>query len=211
MDKESFVRYWHSEDVHDGKVRQVIQDTEQVRVLVDTSDGRLVTFEFSGVESVSLNRPEGMLLYSLTEIGSAPPHRKFVFTNWEEDDEARLEVMATDMVQIHDTSRQETLEARQIPIACNLNDSDFQERRAGLLGTVKAGVVETKELEDGYAYHFPSDVSWLATLANLITVERACCPFLRFNLRLEPAEGPIWLELTGPPGTKDFLNSIFGD
>ena len=107
MDKESFVRYWHSEDVHDGRVRQVIQDAEHVRVLVDTPDGRLVTFEFSGVESVSLNRPEGMLLYSLTEIGSAPSHRTFVFTNWEEDDEARLELMATDMVQIHDSSLKE--------------------------------------------------------------------------------------------------------
>jgi len=102
------------------------------------------------------------------------------------------------------------MEASELPIACNLTDSDFQERRAGVLKTVAGGVVETKELADGYAYRFPSDISWLATLAQLITVERACCPFLRFNLRLEPAEGPIWLELTGPPRTKDFLNSIFG-
>src|SRR5467141_2429518 len=103
------------------------------------------------------------------------------------------------------------MEASEFPIVCNLTDSDFRERRAGLLKTVAGGVVETKELEDGYAYRFASDVSWLTTLAELITVERACCPFLRFNLRIEPAEGPIWLELTGPPGTKDFLNSIFGD
>ena len=101
------------------------------------------------------------------------------------------------------------MEANELPIACNLTDSDFQERRAGLLKTVSGGVAETKELEDGYAYRFPSDVSWLATLANVITIERECCPFLRFNLRLEPAEGPIWLELTGPPGTREFLNSIF--
>jgi hypothetical protein len=68
-----------------------------------------------------------------------------------------------------------------------------------------------KELQDGYAYRFPSDSAWLATLSKLITVERECCPFLRFQLRLEPADGPIWLELTGPLGTKDFLNSIFGE
>ena len=103
------------------------------------------------------------------------------------------------------------MEAREIPIACSLTDSDFQERRAGVLTTVRGGVVETRELEDGYAYQFPSDVSWLATLANLIAVERECCSFLRFNLRIEPGEGPIWLELTGPPGTKDFLNSILSD
>ena len=101
------------------------------------------------------------------------------------------------------------MEASELPIACNLTEFNFQERRTGLLKLVADGVEETRELEDGYAYRFPSDVSWLATLANLITLERACCPFMRFNLRLEPAEGPIWLELTGPPGTKEFLSSIF--
>jgi hypothetical protein len=100
------------------------------------------------------------------------------------------------------------LEPTDLPITCKLTDSDFQQRRAGLLKTVAGGVVETKELEDGYAYRFPLDPTWVATLAKLITVERECCPFLRFSLRLEPAGGPIWLELTGPPGTKDFLNSI---
>jgi len=102
------------------------------------------------------------------------------------------------------------MEASELPIACSLTDSDLQERRAGLLKRVASEVLEKKDIKDGYAYRFPSDVSWLATLTEVIALERACCPFLRFNLRLEPSEGPIWLELTGPPGTKDFLNSVFG-
>ncbi len=101
------------------------------------------------------------------------------------------------------------MDSSQLPIACNLTDPEFQRRRADLLKTFQGAVQERKELGDGYAYRFPSDVSWVATLAKVITIERECCPFLRFNLRLEPAEGPIWLELTGPPGTKEFLNSIF--
>jgi hypothetical protein len=103
------------------------------------------------------------------------------------------------------------MEPTELPIACKLKVPEFQERRAGLLKAVKTGVAEMKELEDGYAYRFPSDSEWLATLSKLIIVERECCPFLRFQLRLEPADGPIWLELTGPHGTKDFLNSIFGE
>src|SRR6185295_14661169 len=103
------------------------------------------------------------------------------------------------------------MEALELPVACNLTDADFQQRRAVVLQTVAVGVIETKELDDGYAYRFQSDVGWLPTLINLISLERACCPFLHFNLRIEPAEGPIWLELTGPPGTKDFLNSLFKD
>lgn len=103
------------------------------------------------------------------------------------------------------------MEDTELPIACKLTDAEFRERREGILNTVKNGVAERKDLEDGYAYRFPSDSAWLATLTKLIAVERECCPFLRIQLRLEPADGPIWLELTGPHGTKNFLDSIFGE
>jgi hypothetical protein len=59
------------------------------------------------------------------------------------------------------------------------------------------------------AIAFLSDVVWIAELADLITSEHLCCPFLRFSLNVEPCVGPIWLELSGPDGTKDFLNSLF--
>jgi len=95
------------------------------------------------------------------------------------------------------------------PIACSLTDAEFQQRRAALLRTFQGALLETKELDDGYAYRFPSGANRIAELSQLITFERECCPFLRFQLRLEPANGPLWLELTGPEGTKDFLQSLF--
>jgi hypothetical protein len=101
------------------------------------------------------------------------------------------------------------MNSTRLPIACNLNDAAFQQRRADLLNTFRGGLLETKELEDGYAYRFPSDANWISQMAQLITFERECCPFLCFNLRLEPANGPLWLELTGPPGTREFLQSLF--
>ena len=97
----------------------------------------------------------------------------------------------------------------ELPIACSLTDPEFQQRRADLLKTFQGALLETKELAEGYAYRFPSGANWIAEMAQLITFERECCPFLRFNLRLEPANGPLWLELTGPEGTKDFLQSLF--
>jgi len=95
-------------------------------------------------------------------------------------------------------------------VACSLTALEFQERSSGGLQKVRKAVVEVKELESGYAYRFPSDAAWIAELASLITLERQCCPFLQFSIRLEPGPGPIWLELSGPEGTKDFLKSIFG-
>ena len=96
-----------------------------------------------------------------------------------------------------------------LPVACSLTGAEFQERRSRVLRKVSEAVLEIKELADGYAYRFPSEATWLNELANLITLERQCCPFLKFSIQLEPGEGPIWLELCGPEGTKDFLNSVF--
>lgn len=44
----------------------------------------------------------------------------------------------------------------------------------------------------------------------VIASERQCCPFLTFRLTVEPQEGPIWLELTGPAGTREMLMSELG-
>lgn len=96
-----------------------------------------------------------------------------------------------------------------LPVACGLTDSELQERRRDVLQKVRGAVTEVKEVEDGYIFRFPSDEIWIGELAHLIKIERQCCPFLRFGLTVEPGGGPIWLEMTGPEGTKDFLASIF--
>ena len=101
------------------------------------------------------------------------------------------------------------MDKMDLPIACSLTELQFQERRAGVLKKAKDAVLEKKELADGYSYRFSLDRISITELAQLITVERECCPFLQFDLHLEPGAGPVWMELTGPDGTKDFLNSIF--
>ena len=97
-----------------------------------------------------------------------------------------------------------------LPIACTLSDADFRQRREELLKTVAAAVVKKQELANGFAYSFPTEAKWISELAQLITFERECCPFLQFALRTDPGSGPIWLELTGPEGTKEFLKSLLG-
>src|SRR5258708_38564506 len=96
-----------------------------------------------------------------------------------------------------------------LPIACTLTAPELQERRSKLLETVRAAALEIKETADGFAYRFPSDDSLLADLFTVIRLEHQCCPFLRFSLIVEAGSGPVWLELTGPTGTKEFLKSLF--
>lgn len=96
-----------------------------------------------------------------------------------------------------------------LPIACSLTDSELQERRRDVLHKVRSAVVDVRELDNGYAYCFHSDSECLIELAQLVSLERQCCPFFHFAIIVEPGNGPIWLEMIGPDGTKEFLTTTF--
>ena len=93
----------------------------------------------------------------------------------------------------------------ELPIVCSLIEPELQARRAGVLAEVRQSQQEARWLPDGLARRFPADPERLAMLATFIERERGCCAFLRFRLTVEPGGGPVWLELTGPQGTRDFL------
>ena len=95
-----------------------------------------------------------------------------------------------------------------LAIACSLTSAELQQRRSSVLEKFCSCVVEVKELQDGYAYSLSLDSISLPELAAMIELERQCCPFLRFGLTVEPAGGSVWLELTGPPGTREFLGEL---
>ena len=95
-----------------------------------------------------------------------------------------------------------------LPIACSLTGPELRERRETVLAAVRARVQEVRELKSGMALRFDPGGGVLAALAELIDLERQCCPFLQFDLRVLPANGPVWLELTGPDGTREFLRDL---
>ncbi|HVQ36781.1 MAG TPA: hypothetical protein VMS31_04585 [Pyrinomonadaceae bacterium] len=96
-----------------------------------------------------------------------------------------------------------------LPIACILSDAELRQRRETILQKVRGAASAVQELESGYAYQFPASGVKIAELAHLIETERQCCPFLKFQLTIEPGEGPMQLEITGPAGTKEFLSQVF--
>ena len=101
------------------------------------------------------------------------------------------------------------MDSVSLPVACSLMDSELQERRRNVLQRVISMVSEVKEVDHGFIYRFPSDGVWIRELANLVELEHQCCPFLKFTITVEPGDGPVWLEMTGPEGTKAFLSEVF--
>jgi hypothetical protein len=82
----------------------------------------------------------------------------------------------------------------------------YRELRARLEGAIE----ETRELENGYAFRWPSDVVSLVEVAEFVEKERKCCPFLDFEIAVERECGPVWLKITGQEGVKAFLRVEFG-
>jgi hypothetical protein len=64
--------------------------------------------------------------------------------------------------------------------------------------------VERRDWREGYAFRFAPDA--FDALARFVANERKCCPFLDFEIAVESA-GPVWLRLTGPAGTRAFLDA----
>lgn len=101
-------------------------------------------------------------------------------------------------------------QAAQPPLACNAGAFPPAERvkyttlQQGLL----SARTDTRELPGGFAFSFAGDDrAWLG-LAAFVSLERRCCPFLTFTLVREGEAST--LQLTGPEGTKAFLQGELG-
>jgi len=92
-----------------------------------------------------------------------------------------------------------------LPIACTLTPAQLAGMRNELLAA-KARAVEP--IAGGFRSRFDPQTDLVREAAAVVDAERRCCRFLRFVLSIEPGDGPIWLEVTGPEGTQGFLSRI---
>ena len=93
-----------------------------------------------------------------------------------------------------------------LPIVCSLNPATIATRKAALLPGLVGRADSREETTAGIRLRFPADV--LSAILETVDAERQCCRFLRFDITVEPDGGPIWLELVGPPGTREFLSAL---
>ena len=95
-----------------------------------------------------------------------------------------------------------------LPVACTLGPAALKARRANLLGALLHRADERRELPNGYRLQFAPEGDVLSEIARTVDAERQCCRFLRFTVTVEPDDGPIALDLTGPAGTREFLAAM---
>jgi hypothetical protein len=70
-------------------------------------------------------------------------------------------------------------------------------------------VQSIQEVENGYEFIFPNETALIAKIGKFISNERLCCSFLEFTLKIVSNSEPVSLALTGPIGTREFLQAEF--
>jgi hypothetical protein len=96
-----------------------------------------------------------------------------------------------------------------LPVACTLGPDALSARRQGLLAELAGRAAAHQELPDGHRLSFENTDGNLELLFRMVAAERRCCEFLRFQITVEPGGGAVTLDLTGPPGTREFVAALF--
>lgn len=103
----------------------------------------------------------------------------------------------------------------ETPFVCNLNamTADQRARYEALLAHLRESLIGMDLIDmptrEGVLFHLPNDDAlWLAA-AEFALLERLCCPFLDFELRLSAA-GTLTFQLSGRHGVGEFLRHELG-
>ena len=95
-----------------------------------------------------------------------------------------------------------------VAIACNLSALNHTERDRlyVLLDKLTTAAVHRQELPNGYRYDVDRQKLSLSELAEWVSLESRCCPFLTFDLQLT-SNGALRFQLTGDGGVKQFIEA----
>ena len=93
------------------------------------------------------------------------------------------------------------------PIACDMTVIPPEQRSAHLATSRDffSHIEEFRELSNGYEFRFASESSLRVKLAEFVSLEKLCCPFLSFTIEVDAEGGPVWLRFTGRDGVKTFI------
>jgi len=98
-----------------------------------------------------------------------------------------------------------------IHLACNMGVFTPSQREAHIQTTTELiqAVQSVQDIENGYEFRFPNETEFIFKIAEFISNERLCCPFLEFMLNVVSNSELVFLSLTGPLGTQEFLLAEF--
>lgn len=93
------------------------------------------------------------------------------------------------------------------PIACDpaAIDEEKHDEHRQVSNNLFERITDLQELPDGYAFRLPTDTGIIQAAGTFVSRERLCCPFFHFAMKVSPDDGPVWLEMTGRDGVKQYI------
>ena|SRR5688572_7310353 len=95
------------------------------------------------------------------------------------------------------------------PLVCNMGVFTPPQRESHIQTTTELiqAVQSVQEVENGYEFSLQNEAGFISKIAEFISNERLCCPFLKFTLAVVSNNEPVSLSLIGPIGTQEFLRA----
>ena len=99
-----------------------------------------------------------------------------------------------------------------MPFACDMTafSPAQRARHHELASAIRPAIVGTEETADGYAARFEMKDELVMTLAEFVTLERLCCPWLTLAIETEREGGALRLRVTSVPAAKAAIRAEFG-
>ena len=96
-------------------------------------------------------------------------------------------------------------------VACSLNSQELADRVERIKEDVFSRQINKVENENGFTYYFEDDEKLLNNIFELVEMEKACCPFFKFDISILPFQKGIALQISGSEAAKDFLAAFETD
>lgn len=96
-------------------------------------------------------------------------------------------------------------------IACRLDalSPDERQRQQALRQNLEAAIESVREAPDGYVFAYRAEADVFRQVAEWLTLERRCCPFIDFELGWRAHSRSPTLRMSGEPEVKRFIAETF--
>jgi len=90
-------------------------------------------------------------------------------------------------------------------IQCSLVNEDLLNRKKTLRQIIFTNIVSRKTSLNGVTYYFNDNADLLESVLEHVQIEKACCPFFKFDISILPFNNGFALQISG---SKDALEMI---
>lgn len=91
-----FIEHIGDYRIHDARILCFKRNDQCVEVSLKSIDDEPFIVNFYGVKEINSYKCEKMIIYSIAEFREENDTRRFVFVNWDEEDDSKLEIVAAD-------------------------------------------------------------------------------------------------------------------